>query len=107
LPLLFRKTDFLWVSSGTFSQTFDLTDPGSWNPAFITTEGGTPAGAEAVLAAGLASGEAYFNIPTTVAPGGEIRGFCALVTPEPGTLGFALLGVASVSGWRRRRSTNL
>jgi len=35
-------------------ETYDLTLASSWNPAFITAWGGTPAGAEAKLASGLA-----------------------------------------------------
>src|SRR5215472_12622331 len=52
------------VTSGTFSQTFDLTLASSWNASFITANGGTPASAEAAFAAGLAAGKTYFNIHT-------------------------------------------
>ena len=65
----------LGVTSGTYSNTFDLTLAPSWNAAFITANGGTPAGAEAALAAGLAAGRAYLNIHTSSFPGGEIRAF--------------------------------
>ena len=84
------------VTSGTYDQTFDLTSASSWNALFITGNGGTPAGAEAALAAGLLAGQAYFNIHTSFAPGGEIRGFLVgpptQGVPEPGVI--ALLGVA-------------
>jgi hypothetical protein len=82
------------VTSGTYSNTFDLTLASSFNGAFITANGGTPAGAEAALGAGLAAGQAYFNVHTAVFPGGEIRGFLAAV-PEPST--FSLLGVGMVT----------
>jgi len=65
----------LGVASGSYNQTFNTLSASTWNPAFITANGGTPASAEAVLAAGLAAGQAYLNIHTTNFPGGEIRGF--------------------------------
>jgi hypothetical protein len=78
------------VTSGTYDNTLDLTMASSWNPAYVTANGGTNAGAEAALAAGMAAGEAYLNIHTTVVPGGEIRGFLFAV-PEPSTLVLAVL----------------
>ncbi len=77
------------VTSGSYDQTFDLTQAASWNPSFISANGGTTASAEAALTAGLVAGMAYLNIHTSFAPGGEIRGF---VVPEPGTAGLLLLG---------------
>jgi len=65
----------LGVTSGSYNHVFDTTLASSWNPAFITANGGTPAGAEAALATGLTNGQAYLNIHTTNFPGGEIRGF--------------------------------
>jgi hypothetical protein len=66
----------LGVTSGTYAMTFDLTMTASWNPSFVTTSGGgTVAGAEAALAAGLGNGTAYLNIHSSTFPGGEIRGF--------------------------------
>ena len=84
------------VTSGTYDHLFDLTDPGTYNPAFITANGGTVAGAEGTLLAGLASDEAYLNIHSTTYPGGEIRGFL-VATPEPGTESLLLLGTIALA----------
>jgi hypothetical protein len=62
-------------TSGTYTHTFNMLDPASYNPAFVAANGGTAASAEAVLFAGLQAGHAYLNIHTTAFPGGEIRGF--------------------------------
>ncbi len=80
------------ATSGTYDHTFDLTNPSSYNGAFVTANGGTAASAEAALLAGLAAGDAYLNIHDATFPGGEIRGFLVLATPEPSSL--ALLGAA-------------
>ena len=92
----------LGVTSGTYTMSFDDTLSSSWNPAFVTANGGTPVSAEAALAAGLAAGQAYLNIHSSSFGGGEIRGFL-LATPEPGTLAFAAAALAGLALIRRRR----
>ena len=62
--------------------TFDTSLDSTYNPDFVTANGGSVDAAEAALAASLAAGTAYLNIHSTVFPGGEIRGFLRVV-PVP------------------------
>lgn len=94
----------LGVSDGTFDNTFDLTLASSYNPAFVTAQGGV-AGAQAVLLAGLAAGNAYFNIHTDFRPAGELRANLVQL-PEPGTLALTGLGIAAMLGFTRRSIRN-
>jgi hypothetical protein len=96
----------LGVTSGSYSNVFDLLMSSSYNPAYITANGGTPASAEAALLSSIAAGKAYLNIHTTVVPGGEIRGFLVAV-PEPATWMTMLLGFAAIGFAFRRRRTSL
>jgi hypothetical protein len=89
----------LGVTSGSFSNTLDLTQASSWNATFVGTN--TLANAESRLAAAMEGGQAYWNIHSQQFGGGEIRGFLVPV-PEPSTL--ALLGLgAGALVWRLRR----
>jgi hypothetical protein len=92
------------VTSGTYTNSFNMTLLSSFNPPFVTANGGTAASAEAALFAGIANGMAYFNIHTSMFPGGEIRGFLQPVAvPEPATGGLLLLGLSSLVARARRR----
>lgn len=94
----------LGVTSGTYSNLFDLLTATTYNPSFVTANGGTVAGAESALLSAIGSGRAYLNIHTTAFPGGEIRGFLVAV-PEPATWGMMLLGFGAIGlAFRRRRS---
>src|SRR5947209_5999411 len=64
----------LGVQSGTYDQTFDLTLAASYNPAYVTANGGTVASAEATFLSAIANGQPYLNIHTTEFPRWEIRG---------------------------------
>ena len=94
----------LGVTSGTFNSVLDLTLASSYNPAYITANGGTTASAEAALLAAMSSGSSYFNIHTTAFAGGEIRGFLipVAVVPEPTTVALIGLGGLALVALRRK-----
>ena len=93
----------LGVSAGNYLQSFDTSLASTYNPAFVTANGGTPAGAEAALFAGLEAGRAYFNIHSNLFPGGEIRGFL-VQAPEPETLALLCGGLLALAALRRRKA---
>jgi hypothetical protein len=88
------------VMSGTFVSVVDLTQAGSWNPTYITNNGGTTATAEAAFILAIRERKAYFNIHTSTFGGGEIRGF---LIPEPGAMALMVLGTTSIGFVARRR----
>jgi hypothetical protein len=98
----------LGVTSGTYDQTLDLTLASSYNPSFVTANGGSVPASEAALIAGIVNGQAYLNIHTQTFGGGAIRGFLVAI-PEPTSivmLGTGVLGVIACTwraGARRRR----
>ena len=93
------------VTSGVYSQLYDLTDGASWNAAFVTANGGTPASAEAAFMAGMAAEKSYFNIHSSSYGAGEIRGFLreAPSVPEPSTLFLSAGALLALAVFRRRR----
>jgi len=95
------------VTSGIYNNVFDLTLASSFNSSFITGYGGTVADAEAALAAGLANGQAYFDIHTQASPGGEIRGLLVAQVPEPETYAMMLAGIGIIGFMTRRRRNEL
>ena len=93
----------LGVTSGTYDHTLNLTDLASYNPAFVTANGGTAASAEAALIAAMNAGKSYLNIHTSQFPGGEISGY--LVVPESSSTAVLLIRSLLVMAWfgRQRR----
>ena len=91
------------LTGGTYTTVpvLDLTLASTYTGTFVTASGGTLAGAQAAIIAGMTGGTAYFNIHSTAFPSGEIRGFLSPV-PEPG-LGLLLLSAAALLPLARRR----
>ena len=98
---------FPTTTSGTYDEIFDTTLASTYNAAFLNGPGGgTIQGAENALFAGMAAGNAYFNIHNDQFPGGEIRANLVVTPiPEPSTyvlLGAGLLVMAGIA--RRSRA---
>lgn len=92
------------VKAGSYDMTFDLLQASSFNPNFVTLNGGSLASATAELFAGMDDGGAYFNIHSSEYGGGEIRGFLLpRSVPEPGSLALLALGAAALAGAAHRR----
>ena len=90
------------VTSGSMDQILDLTQSSSFNPAFVTAHGSSLSASETALIEALLSGQAYLNVHSTFAPGGEIRTFFKRV-PETGTTAAWLgSGLLALLGANRR-----
>jgi hypothetical protein len=110
VALGFSATFPLGVTSGTYDQVFDLSNPAVFNTTFRNNNGGTANGARDALLAAMRvepgepsnSPRAYFNIHTSFRPGGEIRGDITSV-PEPASMMLVACGLAMAALRRRVR----
>jgi hypothetical protein len=91
------------VTAGTYDHTFDMTLASSYRAQFLAANGDSVANALSSLIAGLDSGQAYFNVHTSLFGGGEIRGQAVLV-PEPASAILAVGALAMPLLLRHRRS---
>ena len=90
------------VTSGSYSIVLDLTQSSSYNPSYVSANGGTTASAELALTSAIAADRAYLNIHSQTFGGGEIRGFLVPI-PEPSSL--ALIAVGGLAYiWKRRKA---
>lgn len=96
------------VRSGVYTHTYDTSLASSWSPSFLSSWGNSTAFAEAAFESALNNGSAYFNIHTSYASAGEIRGFYALAPaapiPEPETIAMLGIGAPVMLMLARRRS---
>jgi CHRD domain/PEP-CTERM motif len=97
----FVPAGFPSVVTGTFNDSFDLTDAASYGGGFLDSFGGDVDAARAAFLTGINSNRAYFNIHTPTYGGGEIRGDIQLI-PEPGSVVLLGLGLAAGVLYRRR-----
>jgi hypothetical protein len=104
-PVALPFTNFpTGVRAGTYTNSFNLTDPAVFEPTFLSTHGNTASAASTALLDGIAANQAYVNIHTERFPAGEIRGFLvAAPIPEPATWGMLGLGLASLGFMARRK----
>jgi hypothetical protein len=105
-PVAVPLQDFpMGVTAGTYSKAIPLDDAMSYDPAFVSTHGGTASSAETALIDAINANEAYVNIHTSLYPNGEIRGWLVAAPPVPETAEWSMLavGLAGLMWMSRRR----
>jgi len=68
------------VMAGMYHTVLNTLLASSYNPSYVTANGGTPGSAETALFQAIADGKAYLNIHSSFVGSGEIRGF---LSPAP------------------------
>lgn len=94
----------LGVRSGTYANTWNLLDAGTYSAAYLTANGNSVSAARDSLLSDINENRAYLNIHTSLYPGGEIRGFIvANPVPEPSAYAMLALGLVGVGAVARRK----
>jgi len=107
-PVAIPFTDFpTGVTAGTYSKAIAIGDATSWDPGFVSANGGTVASTTSAFLDGVKANEAYVNIHTDLYPNGEIRGWLVAAPPVPETTEWSMLavGLAGLMWMSRRRPT--
>lgn len=93
---------------GWYTTVLNLNDAATYNPAFVSANGGSVSGARDSLLAGMDLNQAYFNVHTEDYPNGEMRGFIVMKpVPEPAAWLMLGAGLAAVGLVTRRRAAAL
>ena len=100
-PIAIGLSGFPSATTAIYDQVFDLAQVNIYNASFLTTAGGTAAGAQSLLSNALFAENTYINIHSSTFPGGELRGQLIPV-PAPATLYLFLLGMGLLSLGRMR-----
>ena len=74
------------TAEGYVSPVFDLTMSSSYNPAFITANGGTALTAEAALIAGMLAGQSYLIFTPWTTPWAKFAVCCPPLSPDPSSV---------------------
>jgi hypothetical protein len=93
------------VTAGTYNAVLNLDLGSTYEPTFLTANGGSVAAARTSLVSAMTGGLAYVNVHTATFPNGEVRGQIgqASVVPEPGTYVLLATGLAGLGMIARRR----